>query len=396
MSTNFPTSLQDLDATRGSSSSTLASPSHVAHHTNEDDTIEAIQAKVGIDNSAVTTTLDYIIKSSSSLNPGHKHTPSVSLNTTGTPSSSTYLKGNDIWSPIPDRFAGTGTDGALTISSGTTTIDLASATTLVKNYTTISITGSGALAFSNPPAGGSLIILKSQGDVTLTSSSSTMISVVGMGAAGGDGGAASTGSGVAGTDGTYVLGITNKGAAGVFNTIPVGGAACVTPNLTYSRMGGNLIPYVIGAGGGGGSGGQATLATGGAGGRGGGALLIQCAGVLNFTTGTITATGAVGVVGVAGSNTAGGSGGSGGGGSAIIMYNSLTANTGTITAVGGIQSEAWGAVGGSSPAAGSGGAGGGSITAGENGGIGSGNNNGAPGGFGGNGISAVLQNIDFA
>ena len=59
MATNFPTSIQDLDATRGTSGQTLASPNHITHHQTEDDTIEALQAKVGADSSAVTTSHDY-------------------------------------------------------------------------------------------------------------------------------------------------------------------------------------------------------------------------------------------------------------------------------------------------------------------------------------------------
>lgn len=74
MATNFPTSLQDLDATRGSSGQRLSSPNHVTHHQTEDDTIEALQAKVGVDNSAVTSSLDYIVKNASSDGGGHVQT----------------------------------------------------------------------------------------------------------------------------------------------------------------------------------------------------------------------------------------------------------------------------------------------------------------------------------
>lgn len=70
MATNFPTSLQDMDATRGTATQRLNSPSHVAHHLKEDDTIEAIQTKLGIDNSAVITTIDYILKNTTG---GHDH-----------------------------------------------------------------------------------------------------------------------------------------------------------------------------------------------------------------------------------------------------------------------------------------------------------------------------------
>ena len=70
----FPTTLDDLDATRGTATQALNSPSHVTHHTLEDDTLEAIQTKLGVDSSAVATTIDYLLKNTSSSNPGHKHT----------------------------------------------------------------------------------------------------------------------------------------------------------------------------------------------------------------------------------------------------------------------------------------------------------------------------------
>lgn len=57
MATNFPASLDTL--TNPSGSNTLSSPSHASQHGNANDAIEAIQAKIGVDNSAVTTTLDY-------------------------------------------------------------------------------------------------------------------------------------------------------------------------------------------------------------------------------------------------------------------------------------------------------------------------------------------------
>lgn len=59
MATTFPTTLQDLDATRGTTGQPLSTPNHITHHRTEDDTIEALQAKVGVDGSAVTTTHDY-------------------------------------------------------------------------------------------------------------------------------------------------------------------------------------------------------------------------------------------------------------------------------------------------------------------------------------------------
>jgi microcystin-dependent protein len=60
MATNFPASLDTL--TNPSGSNTLSSPSHASQHGNANDAIEAIQAKVGVDNSAVATSLDYKVR----------------------------------------------------------------------------------------------------------------------------------------------------------------------------------------------------------------------------------------------------------------------------------------------------------------------------------------------
>ena len=57
MTTNFPASLDSL--TNPTSSDSLNSPSHSAQHANVNDAVEALQAKVGADSSAVTTSLDY-------------------------------------------------------------------------------------------------------------------------------------------------------------------------------------------------------------------------------------------------------------------------------------------------------------------------------------------------
>jgi len=71
--TNYPTAKQDLDSTRGTTGESLKSPNHITHHNLEDDTVEALQDKVGIDSSADTSSLDYQLNNSSSISPGHKH-----------------------------------------------------------------------------------------------------------------------------------------------------------------------------------------------------------------------------------------------------------------------------------------------------------------------------------
>jgi len=42
-------------------------------HTDKNDAIAAIEAKLGVDNSAVTTSVDYLLKSTASTDPGHRH-----------------------------------------------------------------------------------------------------------------------------------------------------------------------------------------------------------------------------------------------------------------------------------------------------------------------------------
>jgi hypothetical protein len=57
VATNFPTTLDAL--TNPTSSDPLTNPSHADQHANANDAIEAIQAKVGVNGSSVSTSLDY-------------------------------------------------------------------------------------------------------------------------------------------------------------------------------------------------------------------------------------------------------------------------------------------------------------------------------------------------
>jgi hypothetical protein len=60
MTTSFPASLDTL--TNPTSGDSLNSPSHSGQHADANDAIEALQAKVGVDSSAVTTSLDYKLR----------------------------------------------------------------------------------------------------------------------------------------------------------------------------------------------------------------------------------------------------------------------------------------------------------------------------------------------
>ena len=272
------------------------------------------------------------------------------------------------------KFGGTGTDGALSISSGTTTLDFASAQYIVKNYTSISITSTGVLGFSNPHANGSIAVLKSQGNVTITSATTPAVDLRGMGAQGGS-------ANNPGSNGTSTGASPHGGYVGAYSTYTTTNAQ----NLMGFAWGGRGVQGATSAltlktpilfAGAGGAGGNSHSQFGGTGSRGGGGLYIECKGNLNITS-TFNASGTVGGNGsgsagggVDGSggqggggyvdatvpstsvSAAGDGGGGGGGGSIVILYNgTLTANTATFTVAGG--------GGGSSPGGGNAGTAGG-------------------------------------
>ena len=274
-----------------------------------------------------------------------------SINTGGSPSSSS--------------FGGDGSDGALSSSSGTTTLNLGGAQVFVKNYSSISLTGTADVQFSNPHASGTTVILKSSGAVTITSSTNPATDLRSVGGTKGTGGAiggANPGSGGGGGASASTDGSVGNSAAGGANPGTVGTAygPWLTGNEQTGGGGGSgatggagglnggissnstkylRIGVMPGSGGGGGGGGN--TGAGGDGGRGGGALWIECAGALNISS-TLNAAGANGSKGSGN----GGGGGGGGAGSIVILYGTLTANTGTYTVTGGTAGTGSGANGG--------------------------------------------------
>ena len=62
MATSFPSGLDAL--TNPTSGNTLASPDHAGQHADANDAIEALEAKVGVNGSAVTSSLDYMVAAS--------------------------------------------------------------------------------------------------------------------------------------------------------------------------------------------------------------------------------------------------------------------------------------------------------------------------------------------
>lgn len=375
----------------------LNNPSHSSVEGAQNTALTELQTFVGTQSSAVGT-LYYDIRSPNSTGGGHVQAANV-----GGTGQTSYSKGDLLIAQsssvlsklsvgtngnilIADstqatgvrwgggKFGGTGADGALSITTGTTTINLSSVQTLVKNYSTIDITGTGKLAFSSPHTNGTTVILKSQGNINITSSAGSIISLVGAGAllanpgysfallktfgaaTAGGGGNASGGGSIAGLSPATVN--TSILVAKYANVVPGGGGG--SGGATGGGGGGASARAV----GNDGTNGANTGSSGsGAGGRGGGGLIIECGGNWNFTSGSagITVAGADGAAGGGGGNAGGGGGG--GGGVAIVAVASVVANTGTIEATGG------------------------------NGGAGLGS--GGAGGTGGAGYTLVTTNTDF-
>jgi len=319
-------------------------------------------------------------------------------------------------------FGGTGVDGALNVTSGTTTLNLATQTEW--NYTSVTIASGAALTFTGGTSGTIVPVIKVQGNF----SNAGFISTKGLGPAGGSGGAGNSADYSAGTaggngststypfvDNTYPYpGGAGGGGQGQLAG-PTGGSggsagSLGAKNATY------FFPYVMNgsSGGGGGGGGGSTISGtaggGGAGGAGSLGLYIEVAGNVS-NTGVIELSGVNGTAGTNGigngSNSwcdgSGGGGGGGGAGSLILKYNGTYSNTGSMLAnagsagSGGSPSNTGG--GGGSPVYGAGGGGGGGgATAYNAGGVGTGGSmssgaQGGAGGAGGAGLIFVSKNI---
>ncbi len=246
-------------------------------------------------------------------------------------------------------LGGDGSDGVLDVSSGTVSFDALGEQVLEKNFESIAITGTGSITITNVHSNGTVFILKSQGDVTLTSSA-VAIDLRGRGGLGGLGGA----GGVSGTPGSTGTSFGNdewqsSGAGG--DTAGAGGLPGGSYLGTYAVGGllkvlyGGLRTVSCGSGGGGGASGSGgnTMLAGANGGNGGGALMLESGGVLTFSS-TIDVAGENGLdapdsIGVTWPIGGGGGGGGGSPGMALLIASSVAVNTGTFVTSGGNGGE---------------------------------------------------------
>ena len=282
------------------------------------------------------------------------------------------------------------------------TIDVGAVRVFVKNYTTFSITGHARLNFINPNGNGTTVVIKTQGNMTLTSATTPMLDCSGMGAvppaavSNSDNPFTNNTNGTTGNDGYGVVYKTKGGGAGV-NSAPPGGVVSVLNNIVPTFVSKYVFVTPGSSGGGGQAGGQAVNSTtghGGRGGWGGGALVLEVGGAINFTTTSgISVAATDGTDGTLTGGTAGcaGGGGGGSGGWFFLIYNTLTSVSGTVTLSGGI--------GGKSPSHmiqnASGGGGGGSFDTAGSPGLYNSVTSTKDGGDGAPGSSLVIANTEF-
>lgn len=138
MAVNFPTSLDSF--TNPASNSSVANPSHAQQHSDANDAIEALEAKVGITGSAVVTSHDYKISQLESLVTsavaGAKSIYQDVRNSTG----------SSINKATPVYISGTeGASGRLFISPSTNTTEAGSSKTLGLTSSTIANDNNGQI-----------------------------------------------------------------------------------------------------------------------------------------------------------------------------------------------------------------------------------------------------------
>lgn len=343
-----PTAIQPMNA-----------PSHSGIETAQNTAIVAIETKLGVNSSAVTTTIDYLLKNTASTDPGHFHTPSISLKTTGTPSSGTFLRGDNVWVVALQAGYGTGADGVVNMD-GVNTFAFASLVgstyTLTRNifassitigvtlvtdgylvYCTGTITGTGTIKWGTPAVGGNAS--SSGAGAGASAAGSGALKNLGGGTGGGSGSPAGVGTGSAsGVGGAGGGGgsASNGGspAAGGTNTVNfapgiMAFASLVARDISIT----GFIPYLGGAGGGGGAQGTASNQGGGGGGGSSGGTIFIAASTWAGQF-TIQSSGGAGGNGATANAVGGGGGGGGGGGASIVIYSTKTW-TGSYTLSGG-------------------------------------------------------------
>ena len=187
MATNFPSSLDNSTSIPAESANTKLSTNHVTAHQNIQDAIEAIEAKVGVDGSAVTTTHDYKLSEVTSSDKVVGKTATQTL-TNKTLTSPVINVGSDATGDIYYRNSGGSftrlgigsTDQLLKVSGGLPSWATPSADN--KNYIADTGTTNALVATLVPALGAYAAGVLVQVKVANTNTGATTINVNGLGA----------------------------------------------------------------------------------------------------------------------------------------------------------------------------------------------------------------------
>ena len=321
--------------------SRIATPTNLAQGTANSGAYAYVAPSTAFNSTSSATTTVPVTKTNGKLSQGfldltEPFTFSGGVTSTGaTNLSTTTIQGYRISTSTSfSKFGGNGKDGALVATS--TVINLGGVGVFEKDFSSITVSGTSSISFSNPSATGTVVILKSQGACNITTSSSTAIDASGLGSVGGTGtfyAGNGYGNGNAGSSGITDLITTNPGGAGIGNSSSAGGAKGTFSWTAFSGKYQKYLDLFVGAGGGSGAiyaySPDSGSGTSGVGGRGGGALIMEC-GSWNFSSSVISVAGQSGYSGTTTLHATAGGGGGGSGGFFVALYNSLVSNAGTV------------------------------------------------------------------
>lgn len=161
MSTNFPTTYDVMVNPGAGDSLSTTNVAHHGEHGTANDAISALEQKVGVDGATATGTIDYILKNSGSMTPGHRHyqeyrpTGVVTANFTATSAFNLYRLSGLITGILPSAVGNGGTltfklvSGTFLVSAiGGATIDGSTTALVNAQYAAITLCDATASAWS--------------------------------------------------------------------------------------------------------------------------------------------------------------------------------------------------------------------------------------------------------
>lgn len=187
MAITFPTTLDTLTNPTGTDKVNNASSAlkHATQHANANDAIEALEAKVGADNSAVTTSHDYKLGEITSTDKavGKSATQTLTNKTLTAPTIATITNGGTVTIPSgTDTLVSKNSTDILTnktIDGDTNTVQDLNASTVFKSATAVAITNGGTGQTTKTEAFDALAPTTTKGDIIVSNGTDNIRIAVG-------------------------------------------------------------------------------------------------------------------------------------------------------------------------------------------------------------------------